>query len=93
MNPHTESVLLVCFIAAVFLLQSLLWFKLRNDWRGKRVLIGMARFAVVIAAVAAYGVFGSAHAGVILIITILAVAAISFIPVAKDTTTPSVPRT
>jgi hypothetical protein len=84
MSSRTESILLVRFIAAVFLLEALLWLKFRRDWRGKRVLIGVARFVVVIAAVLAYGVFGNAHAGMILIITMLAVVGISFIPILAD---------
>jgi FtsH-binding integral membrane protein len=92
MNSHGQSALLVCVIVAVFLLESLLWFRFRRDWRGKRILVGIARLVVVVAGVLAYGLFGSVHAVAILVSTILAVVCISLIPVQKDRTTPSVPR-
>jgi Na+/melibiose symporter-like transporter len=92
MNSHGQSALLVCVIVAVFLLESLLWFRFRRDWRGKRILVAIARHVVVVAGVLAYGLFGSAHAVAILVITILAVVCISFIPVQNDRTTPLVPR-
>jgi hypothetical protein len=81
--PRTDILIPSAILAVVFGTRVLLWWKFRNDRRGRWITVSTAQLVVVVAAVGAYSFINERYWFAISGLALATIIGLSFIPAAK----------